>query len=145
MINETNRTGEIALLASLFLNDEDEDTIKAVVQTFRDNGLDDPESLVAYSSYSIRNKGCNPDNPVVINDTGMYVHLEYCIVRILDFLNTEDDRSMRRKRQSLESRGGRHIDHLCFTVSYLGDKPDTYEDYYFDITTGFDALYNQKY
>lgn len=107
-----------------------------------------------YASYNPDNPGCSQNNPIVINETEGYVHLEYeildALLRPIPFRNAE----YVIVKQRLVSQGDRKLD--AFTVNtYHSPAVDvdvdgclvrgepvlqSVEEYWFDITAGYDAL-----
>lgn len=122
---------------------EDREDAAALVRIFDDNGLLDLMELSATYPYDPSKKGCNMDNPFVINETENYVHLERSMMDVI-YQNSGKENSF--VRQKLMDVNGRKIDCLTFKVWPIGtEEPSALtltdiEKYYFDITAGYNAL-----
>lgn len=120
----------------------------------KENGLLTLDGRSRYERYDRANRGCSQENPIVISATEGYVHLEYLVLerllhpapfRFVDFEVAE---------QMLVGSGGRHLDclkvdvytHPLISIGEDGEpfRPEREflgtEEYWFDITAGFDAI-----
>jgi len=121
--------------------DDGEETVDALERVFVANGISTIGSLAKYAYYSSANRGCNVDNPFVIEETDEYVSLEYFIVDFLRYVRKESFPLMKLKSQKFFEMGDRNIDVLIFEV-YANNEEKlkgnaTAEEYFFDITAGF--------
>ena len=123
----------------------------------KENGLLTLEERRRYERYDRANPGCSMENPVVISLTEDYVDIEYKVLERLlrpvpfRFVDYEF------VRQALVGSGRRHLDRLTVDVYThpllsFGDDGVPFlpereflgtEEYWFDITAGFDALAEQ--
>ena len=119
----------------------------------KENGLLTLDGRERYGRYDRSNPGCSEENPIVISQAADYVDLEYKVLERLlrpvpfRFVDYEVEKQM------LVGSGGLHLD--CLTVRVYthpllqsGDdgmpfRPEREflgtEEYWFDITAGFDA------
>lgn len=123
------------------LRNEDDETINTLVDILMKNDPKIHHHL--YNSgypYDKHNKGCNLNDPFLIEQIDNYVHLEYCLVYV--FLEFQSySYKVEFEQQELIAQGDRKIDHLIFKVQHTPDDEDfQIENYYFDITAGYDAL-----
>lgn len=122
---------------------EDREDAAALVRIFDGNGLLDLMELGATYTYEPSMKGCNKDNPFVINETENYVHLERSM---MDVIYQYSDKENSFVHQELLNVDGRKIDCLTFKVWPAGTEEPSVktksntEKYYFDITAGYNAL-----
>ena len=84
--------------------------------------------------------GCGNDNPFLLNEKENYVHLERSIADLLLSVRDIDHTLV---RQKLIREGDRKIDVLSFKVwPHEEEEPEltngNTENYYFDITKGYD-------
>ena len=88
------------------------------------------------SGYDSSHRGCNEENPIVIDEIEDYVETEYAIAEGLLGVWTGRQCRFRLLSQQLLGRGDRKIDCLTYNVEYpSGDIAE--ERYYFDITAGW--------
>lgn len=122
---------------------EDKEDAVALVRIFDGNGLLNLMEVGTTYPYKPSKKGCNKDNPFVINETDNYVHLERSIMDVI-YQYSEKENSF--IQQKLMNVNGRKIDCLTFKVWPVGtDEPTTVtatntEKYFFDITDGYNDL-----
>lgn len=118
-----------------------------------DNGILTVEERMPYERYDRSNRGCSEENPILISETEDYVDLEY---QVLEHLLRSPYRFVdyELEKQSLVSRGTRWLDVLTLRVythpiifmDRNGDivRPEREflgtEEYWFDITAGFEAI-----
>ena len=118
--------------------------MKDMFDVLWNNGFEEP--LADYSDYIVYNtsaRGCNPENPFIIDETEGYVGLEYEVIGwILETARDEECqwRLLKQRLLSTTVEDGirRHIDELLLSVD--GQE----ESYYFDITVGMKALSGQE-
>jgi len=89
--------------------------------------------------YNRNNIGCNVDAPIVINKANNYIRKEYCLAEGLLTEWTSRKRRFKLLSQRLLSVNGRKIDCLTYKVCAPDGKITT-EEYYFDITVGYEAM-----
>lgn len=107
-------------------------TVDDVRKVIVDNRLGEQIDIEKYDKYDIANKGCNIDDPFVIEYDSGYVPIEHCMMQyILGPFCHE-----RYERQKLFEQEGRFYDILDFKL--LNGKGAS-ETYYFDITKGYTA------
>lgn len=106
-------------------------TVDDVRKVIADNRLGEQIDIEKYDKYDIANKGCNIDDPLVIEYDSGYVPIEHCMMEyILGPFCHE-----RYERQKLFEQEGRFYDILDFKpLNGMGT-----ETYYFDITKGYTA------
>ena len=108
-----------------------------------DNGILTAEQRARYGRYDRGNPGCSKEGAIVISETVGYVHLEY---EVLECLLEGNSRHVdyRVIKQRLIEEGGRYYDELLVETSSLdgekGDEVTAVEEYWFDITAGFNSL-----
>lgn len=113
-------------------------TVEDVLKVLTSDDLADEGSVERYRDYNSDNKGCNPDNPFVIDHETGYVQLERCIIEYILGPFSKDWY----KKQSILNHNGRYYDVLEFRrMDCTATKP---ERYYFDITKGFTAKMKQR-
>ena len=116
------------------------------------NGILTVEERRPYRRYDRSNRGCSEENPILISETEDYVDLEY---QVLEHLLRSPYRFVdyELEKQSLLSRDTRWLDvltlrvytHPIISMDRNGDivRPEREflgtEEYWFDITAGFDA------
>ena len=120
----------------------------------KENGLLTLDGRERYGRYDRSNPGCSEENPIVISQAEDYLGLEYRVLERLlrpvpfRFVDYELE------KQCLLHRGERHLDVLTVEVYthpllQFGDdgmpfRPEREflgtEEYWFDITAGFDAI-----
>ena len=81
-------------------------------------------------------KGFRPDDPVVIDETEEYVHLEYSILNVF-FWNIPHEVMIQRM---MMTNTGRTIDELVVSVQDNPGGDGREVTVYFDVTAGFNAL-----
>lgn len=122
---------------------EDREDAAALVRVFDDNGLLELMEFGSTYPYNPSKKGCNKDNPFVINEYDNYVHLERSMMDVIYQGGGKENTFV--KQQSMDCKG-RKIDCLTFKVLPTDTKEPTsitetnIEKYYFDITVGYNAL-----
>lgn len=105
-----------------------------------DNGFEEPfADYSSYSKYDAYARGCNPEDPFMIDEKKDYVGLEYEVIGwILEMARGEECQWRLLKQsffsQTTEDGSQRQIDELLLSVD--GQE----ESYYFDITVGMQAL-----
>ena len=105
-------------------------TVDDVRKVIADNRLGEQIDIEKYDKYDIANKGCNIDDPFVIEYDSGYVPIEHCMMEyILGPFCHE-----RYERQKLFEQEGRFYDILDFKPLNGNGVSETY---YFDITKGF--------
>lgn len=119
------------------------------------NGILHAVERKIYSEYNTANIGCSKANPIVITEIDDYVGLEYDLLEYILRPSPYRFVDYRRTEQRLILEDGRAIDkitvevskhpHLSFEEFSPGAVPPREvlgtEDYYFDVTTGYNALY----
>ena len=114
--------------------------MKDMFDVLWDNGFEEP--LADYSDYVVYNpsaRGCHPEDPFIIDVIEGCVKMEYEIVRWIVEMARDKECEFHLLKQrflSIAAKDGsqRHIDELVLSVD------NQEETYYFDITTGFEAL-----
>ena len=125
--------------------------LRAVMEA---NGILTFEQRARYESYDTANPGCSPENPIVIDQTDDYVHLEYELLE--QILRQSPYRFVDYEvvKQCFRMHGERALDVLTVNVythpimrmnddgnfimperEFLGT-----EDYWFDVTAGYTSL-----
>ncbi len=118
------------------------------------NGILTSDQRARYETYDPANLGCSPDNPIIIEETDEYVHLEYELLEFI--LRPVPYRFVDYKveKQSLVQKGDRHLDSLKVRIyshpimrqdadgKFVIPEPEFLgtEEYWFDITAGYDAM-----
>ena len=112
-------------------------TVDDVRKVIADNRLGEQIDIEKYDKYDIANKGCNIDDPFVIEYDSGYVPIEHCMMQyILGPLSaqpTPQHCHERYERQKLFEQEGGFYDILDFKPRNGKGAPETY---YFDITKG---------
>ena len=117
------------------------------------NGILTSDQRARYETYDSANPGCSPDNPIMIEETDGYVHLEYELLEFI--LRPAPYRFVDYKveKQSLVQVGDRHLDSLKVRIyshpimhqdadgKFVIPEPEFLgtEEYWFDITAGYNA------
>ena len=118
-----------------------------------ENGILAVEARGCYEHYDRSNRGCSEDDPIVIGEIEGYVDLEY---QVLEHLLRGPHRFVdyELEKQSLVGRGTRRLDvltvkvytHPIISMDGYGNitRPEREflgtEEYWFDITAGFNAI-----
>ena len=95
------------------------------------------ENGMLEGSTVVRNgRGSSAGNPIVISDVEDYTALEYALL----FFLVQGKRYDCKMQYLMEGKDGRHLDVLTISSWDDPDGKKTEEDFYFDITAGFNAL-----
>ncbi len=133
------RESHLAITLKIDFNESKED-IQAIIQCLADNGIYSYKQLYERKHYDTTMVGCGNDNPFLLNEKENYVHLERSIADLLLSVRDIDHTLV---RQKLIREGDRKIDVLSFKVwPHEEEEPEltngNTENYYFDITKGYD-------
>lgn len=123
---------------------KNEECAEALLQAVIDNGLDTFAAIDSYAQYSEERKGCNPQNPFIINETrGFYISLERWLLDYLLGLWGVEGIEHRIVSQALTREEDRSLDRIVVEVTPFEYAHNTYtrfpsheEVFWFDITAG---------
>ncbi|MBR1434532.1 MAG: hypothetical protein IJ584_05430 [Bacteroidales bacterium] len=122
------------------MEENKEQLVQEFALLFRAMGIIKENGMLKEKTIERNGCGSSPENPIVIPDVDNYVRLEYAILfHLLRGKNYE-----RKIQMLMEREDGHHLDMLTVAYSISPDGEQVTEDFYFDISNGYNSLSDPK-